>query len=147
MLSNKDRSQPFHLALLSGLLVSVVAVISMIVDMLTTNSVDSHLRDLYEPHGVDYDAGLVWSLLIGSFVIAIVVWIVALRWQDNGARRGRLWGIVTYIIGAGVLASIATITEYGEPLLPLHWQLVCWLLIAIGFVAALLPWISGRTQG
>lgn len=145
-MSVQRSTSAFALSLKVGLFGSIVAIIAMLIDHVGNNSVAAHATEVYTPHGLDPNSGLIWSILYTVFALTAIAFAVALV----GARRERLWarwwGSAAGIVSGLSLAYIAVATEYDSPILPQSWRIVSGALAAVCFVIMVTAWLPSSTK-
>lgn len=124
-----------------GLAATVVALIWMVVDQATGDSVASHVHELYTPYGDVPDPIVPWVFLYSVFGLAIVGWAVALIGTWRGAKWARWWSTACFVVGSALLIFGAVVSEHEVPILPLSWRIVSIALAAFGALTVVVAWL------
>lgn len=130
-----------------GLFASVVILIWMLIDQLTTNTVSAHNNELFSPLGEVPDPAPLWMLLYAVFGIGAVCWAIVLIGSAKGARWVRWFATITFLIGTGLLLFIYFITEYDfpaladSPIFPTGWRVTCLSMAIYGVIVMLIAWL------
>lgn len=126
-----------------GLVASIVAIVAMAIDQSGGNSVADHSREIYLPLGKDPNPGAIWAILYSVFIVGALGWAATL-W---GSIRKFGWiriGVTTaFVIGSFTLAYLSVASEYGSPILPESWRLVCGAMALYGLVTTVFAWLPG----
>ncbi len=124
-----------------GSATTVVAVIWMVVDRATGDSVATHVHELYAPYGEVPDPIVPWVFLCGVFGLAMVGWAVALVGTWRQARWARWWSTACFVIGSVLLIFGAVVSEHDTPILPLSWRIMSIALAVLGAITLVVAWL------
>ncbi|TFD61706.1 hypothetical protein E3T39_06660 [Cryobacterium suzukii] len=131
------------IALLVGLVLSVVLLGGVVIDQTIVHSLLHHVEALYAPYELQADPNVLFVYLYATGLIGIGFWLLVI-W---GARAGRPWTpIVTtlvFLIGAGLAVFSLVVAEYDTQIFPQLWGVLGLLPSVAGLVAVLLLWSPG----
>ena len=125
----------------TGLAITVAALVVMVIDHATGDSVATRVHEIYAPHGTIPDPIVPWIVLYGVFGAGTVAWAIALRGTLRGARWSRWWSTACFIVGSAALLFVFMVSEHGEAILPLSWRIWCATLAGFGVVAIAIAWL------
>lgn len=124
-----------------GAAITAAALVWMAIDHATSNSVAQHVIATYSPRGPVPDLAVPWIFLYSAFAIGVLSWTLA--WFAARRRAGWARGLITtsFVLGGATLVFGFTVAEYGTPILPLPWRIVCLAVAGYGAVVALIAWL------
>lgn len=130
-----------------GLLASVVILVWMLIDQLTTNTVSGHNTELYAPYGEIPNPAPLWILLYAVFIFGAACWAVTLRGSARDAKWVRWFATAVFLIGTALLLFVFLITEYdfaplsSTPIFPVGWRATCVSMAIYGVIVMLIAWL------
>lgn len=128
-------------AMLTGLALSVAAMLALAANLASTDMLARHLHEVYAGYAVsppDEVAVATYLFTLGG--LGIVAWL----WMVWAVRRQKRWARLV-ATGMFVLASVVavanlTVTEYGQTILPTQFGLAGLVPCLAGLVAVVLLW-------
>ena len=124
-----------------GLAGTVVALIVMAVDHVSSDSIAAHVQELYEPYGEIPDPVVPWIFLYGIFAVGVVGWAIASVGAWRKAWWSRWWCAAACCVGGALLIFLAVVSEHGSPILPLPWRIVSIAVAAVGAITTMIAWL------
>ncbi|TFD06282.1 hypothetical protein E3T25_02880 [Cryobacterium sandaracinum] len=124
-----------------GLAGTVVALILMAVDQVSSDSIAAHVQELYEPFGKIPDPIVPWIFQYSIFAVGVVGWAIASVGAWRKAWWSRWWCAATFCVGSALLIFAAVVSEHGSPILPLPWRIVSIAVAAVGAITTMIAWL------
>lgn len=124
-----------------GLAATVGALIAMVVDQASGDSVAARVHELYAPYGRIPDPIVPWVFLYGVFGLGAVGWAVALSGAWRGSRWARWWSTTCCLVGSALLFFGAVVSEHDMFILSLSWRVMSIVLAVFGWVAVVVAWL------
>lgn len=133
--SSPGRHRPVAALLVVAAALSLLVAAAALADQVSFHGIRDHAVDIYAPHGVHPNGGLLYALLYGVTGLMALLWLAAL-----GATRARNWlapvviGVVTAInsaLGVGLLVA----AEYDTRIYPPLWGILAVLPAGAGLTA------------
>lgn len=128
-------------AMYAGLILTVIAVLVVIVDQMSTNVLSRHLRDVYAGYTASEP---VESAIVAYLAIVGALGTVAWLWTIWAVRRQKRWtrpvATMLFLVASGLALVNLVVEEYGHTILPTVFGVVGVLPCVAGLVAVLLLW-------
>lgn len=119
-------------AVLGAIGLALVLSAAALVDQTGPASLLDHAREMYEPHGKDPGAGLLYGLLHAVTVANVAAWLVALWSVRAGRRAAPVWAIGGVVVTLFLASTLFTVSEYGDQLFPPLWGALATLPALVG---------------
>src|SRR5699024_9724 len=136
----------YTLSLKIGVLATLVALIAMFIDHTGNNTVAAQVQQVYGPHGMDPNPGIIWSILYTVFAIPAIAFAIAVVGVTRERGWARWWGSATAVVSGLSLAYLSVASEYDSPLLPQTWRVVSGVLAALCLVILIAAWLPSNNR-
>ncbi|MEU1399080.1 hypothetical protein ABZ403_23830 [Micromonospora zamorensis] len=136
-----SRRTAFTIALGVGLAATLIAIIWMVVDRATTNSISAHVTSLYSPYGDVPDPIVPWIFLYFTFGLGAICWAVTLLGSVRNAGWVRWFSTGCFLAGTVLLVFGFLVSEHNTAILSTGWRVVCLCMAIYGTVVMLIAWL------
>lgn len=131
-----------------GMALTAVLMVAPLVDMVTVDSIASHVRDAY-PNWPDrlvaLDRNAIVGWLGGVGLLGLGAWLWAILSARRGRRSARWVGTVMFTLGLVVaLVDLSVGGGAYSQVIPLGYGLLGLLPVAVGLVAVVSLWLPGH---
>lgn len=134
-------------AMVSGLVLTVIATLAPVVDMFTVDTISDHVRESYPDWGsalVDADRNAMVIYLVITGVLGILCWLFVIRAIIAGKRWARLAAAISLV--AGTVGALVNLTLPGgeyDVILPIGYGTLTLLPCLAGLAAVFSLWRPG----
>lgn len=130
-------------ALWTGLVLTLLAAVAPVVDLLATGTIEAHVRTTYPDWPEEWVQSDATAIAVGLGVIGllgVISWLIVLRATIRGRRWATIVATVVWVLAAIVTATTAAPAGAYEQLAPMGLVLITVLPCLAGLVAVVQLW-------
>jgi UDP-N-acetylmuramyl pentapeptide phosphotransferase/UDP-N-acetylglucosamine-1-phosphate transferase len=134
-------------AMYTGLALTVLAVLALVLDLASTGVLAQHLHEVYEGYVSPPDEAAVAAYLFTLGGLGLLGWLWMLRTVRRQKRWARPVATVLFLLASAVALANLTVREYDQTILPIQVGLAGVLPCIAGLVAVILLWRKPPQKG